>query len=235
MVLLSYQRKSGTRLVSKTETVMTDSSGSISFALPPPDFVGKARLGLKLDFQSTLDLLDKLPEKYAALRDSLADELRAKYVDLPYEVASASRGASMAIALVDLDENGAAVPGAKAQAGLIEALLREKLNVKAVQVSPDALSSMDEAAVTAAARAAGTYDRVAFGSAAISSVRQDGSSYLASGKAAVKVLDLASGRVIYSAERGATGLGGDEKAARAAAYRELGLNAIGKDLLANLP
>jgi serine/threonine protein kinase len=54
-------------------------------------------------------------------------------------------------------------------------------------------------------------------------------------KAAVKVLDIASGRVLYSAERGATALGSDEKSARAAAYRELGLSAIGKDLLANLP
>jgi hypothetical protein len=235
VVLLSYQRKSGTRIVSKTESVMTDASGLISFALPPPDFVGKAKLGLKLDFQSTLDLLDKLPEKNAALRDSLAEELRAKFVDLPYEVVSSARGASMAVAILDLDENGTAVAGAKAQAGLVEALLREKLNVKAIAVANSALAAMDEAAVTAAAQGAGKYDRVAFGTASIESVRKDGSNYLAEGKAAVKVLDIASGRVLYSAERGATGLGSDEKSARAAAYRELGLNAIGKDLLASLP
>ena len=36
VVLLSYQRKSGTRIVSKTESVMTDASGSISFTPPPP-------------------------------------------------------------------------------------------------------------------------------------------------------------------------------------------------------
>ena len=40
--------------------------------------------------------------------------------------------------------------------------------------------------------------------------------------------------MLYSTERDATGLGGDEKSARAAAYRELGLNAIGKDMLSNL-
>jgi hypothetical protein len=49
------------------------------------------------------------------------------------------------------------------------------------------------------------------------------------------VLDLASGRTLYSAERSATGLGSDDKSARAALYRELGLNAVGKDMLSNLP
>ena len=235
VVQLSYQRKSGTRLVSKTESVMTDSSGVISFTPPPPDFVGKAKFGLRLDFQSTIDLLDKIPEKYAAYRDSLAAELKAKIVDLPYEVVSNARGIAMAIAILDLDESGAAVAGAQAQAGLIEALLREKFNVKGVAVPKEALVSMDEAAVTSAIAAAGKFERVAFGTASIASVSKDGSNYLATGKAEVKVLDIASGRILYSAERGATGLGTDEKTARASAYRELGFNAVGKDMLSNLP
>jgi hypothetical protein len=234
VVLLSYQRKSGTRIVSKTESVMTDSSGSISFTPPPPDFVGKAKFSLRLDFQSTIDLLDKLPEKNAALRDSLVDELRAKYADVPYEVSSGARSLSMAVALVDLDENGSPVAGAKAQTGLLEALLREKFAVKGIAVPADALASMDETAIAAAAKAAGAFERVAFGSASIVSVRKDGTSYLATGKAGVKVLEIASGNVLYSLERGATGVGSDEKSARAAAYRELGLNAVGRDLLANL-
>lgn len=235
VVLLSYQRKSGTRLVSKTESVMTDGSGRISFMPPPPDFVGKAKLSLRVDFQSTLDLLDKLPAKYAALRDSLADELRSRFVDLSYEVSSGAAGIPMAVAIADLDESGTAVPGAQAQAGLVEALLREKFTVKGIAIPSDALASMDEAAVSAAASAAGKFERVAFGTARISGLRKDGNNYLASAKATVKVLDIASGRALYSAERGATGLGSDEKSARAAAYRELGLNAVGKDLLANLP
>jgi hypothetical protein len=235
VVLFSYQRKSGTRLVPKTESVMTDASGSIIFTPPPPEFVGKAKFSLRLDFQSTLDLLDKLPEKNAALRDSLAEELRAKFIDLPYEVISGARDASMAVAILDLDENGAGVAGAKAQAALIETLLREKFNVKGVAVQAETLTAMDDDAVLAAVRALGKYERIAFGTASIASLRKDGANYLATGKATVKVLDVSSGRVLYSAERGATGFGGDEKSARAAAYRELGITAIGKDLLANLP
>jgi hypothetical protein len=235
VVLFSYQRKSGTRLVTKTESVMTDASGAIVFTPPAPDFVGKAKFTMRLDFQSTLDLLDKLPEKFAANRDSLASELKAKSVDQPYEVVSNARGIAMAVAILDLDESGGAVAGSKAQAGLIEALLREKFSVKGVTVSKDDLVGMNEAAVQAAAAAAGKFERVAFGTARAASVRKDGSNYLATGKAVVKVLEIASGRILYSAERGATGLGSDENSARAALYRELGLNAVGKDLLSNLP
>ena len=213
---------------------MTDASGAVVFTPPAPDFVGKAKFGLRLDFQSTLDLLDKLPEKYAPYRDSLAAELTAKTADVPYEVVSNARGASMAVAILDLDETGAVV-GSVAQAGLVEALIKEKFSVKGVSVPKDSIVAMDEAAVSAAASSAGKFDRVAFGTASIASVRQDGSTYLAEGKAVVRVLDLASGSTLYSTERNATGLGSDEKSARAAAYRELGLNAVGKDMLSKLP
>jgi hypothetical protein len=235
VVLVTYQRKAGSGLAGKTESVMTDASGGISFTPPVPDFVGNARFILKLDFQSSIDLLDNLPEKYTAYRDSLVEELRAKSLELPYEVVSAARNVPMAVAIVDLDENGQVLDGAKAQAGLVEALLREKFNVKGIAVGADALIALDEPAAAEAAKAAGTYSRIAFGIARMTDVRADGENYLATAKASVKVLDVASGRVLYQAERGVTGLGPDEASARASAYRELGLNSIAKDLLANLP
>ena len=43
VVLVTYQRKAGSGLAGKTESVMTDASGGISFTPPIPDFVGKAR------------------------------------------------------------------------------------------------------------------------------------------------------------------------------------------------
>jgi len=233
-VLLSYQRKSGARLVSKTESLATDASGAISFAPPPPEFVGKAKFGLKLDFRSTLDLLDALPEKYAPFRDSLEDEVRAMYLEVPYEVSSSARAVPMALALVDLDENGSPVDGSRAQAGLLEALLREKFTVRGISVGDAALRAMDDAAVLRAAAAAGSFERVAFGFASIGGVRRDGTSYLASGKATVKVLEIATGSVLCQVERSTTGVGDDEKSARAAAYRELGRSAVGSELLSGL-
>jgi hypothetical protein len=232
-VLFSYQRKSGARLVPKIESLMTDQRGLLSFAPPAPDFVGAAVFSLRLDFQSTLDLLDTIPEKYATYRDALEDELRSKSLELPYEVVSAGRSSSIAVAIVDLDESGVAVPGAKAQGGLVEALTREKMSVRGLSVSPEAVAAADsEAAMRAAA---GGSDRVVYGVAKVTELHKDGTSYLASGLAEVKLLDVSSGALLYSSERMATGLGSDEVAARASLFRALGLNAVAKDLLANMP
>ena len=233
VVLLSYQRKSGTRIVDKTESVMSDASGTISFTPPVPDFVGKARFALRLDFQSTLDLLDKIPDTYASYRDSLAEELKAKSIDVPYEVVSNARNATMAVAIIDVDESGAAV-GTLTQAGLVEALVRQKIAAKGVSLPKDAVTAMNDSAVVAALASIGKYDRVAFGTASVTEVAKDGTNYLAQGTAVVKVVDVATGQVIYQSQRDATGFGGDDKSARASLYRSLGFDAVGKDMLSNL-
>lgn len=231
---VSYQRKQGTRLVSKTDSAVTDATGSLAYTPPPPDFVGKAKLTVRLDFQSSLDLLDRLPPKFAAYRDSLAEEFKNKYAEIPYEVSSNARNVPTGVALVDLDEFGNALAGAQAQAGLVDALAREKFVVKSLAVDPAALAAMDEAAALAAAKAAGLA-RVAFGAAKIESIRKDGANFITTAKAQVKVLDVATGQILYSSEKGASGFGADDQAARKAAYRDLGANAVGKDLLASLP
>lgn len=236
-LLVSYQRKQGTRTVSKTESAVTDGSGLLSYSPPPPDFVGKAKLLVRIDFQSAQDLLDKLPAKYEAYRASLSEEFKQKYLELNYEVASNARNVAMAVAIVDLDEGGKAVAGAQSQAGLVDALTKEKFNVRALALDSGLLQAMDDDAILAAGKAslAGKAERLAYGVARLESVRKDGSMFLASAKASVKVVELATGRILYSGEKAVTGLGADEAAARRAAYRELGLNAIGKDLLSSLP
>lgn len=236
-LLVSYQRKQGSRTVSKTESAVTDGSGRLSYAPPAPDFVGKAKLLVRLDFQSSLDLLDSLPASYAAYRDALEEEIQSKYVEIAYEVSSAARGVPTALALVDLDDSGAVASGARTEAGLLEALSREKFDVRSSGLDAALVAGMDDAAIAAAGKAAPgkKFLRLVYGAAKITGVRKDGSTYLADAKASVKAVDLTSGSLLYSAEKTATGLGADEASARAAAYRELGLNAIGKDLLSSLP
>ncbi|HTX73450.1 MAG TPA: hypothetical protein VMC79_11540 [Rectinemataceae bacterium] len=230
---VSYQRKQGTRLVSKTEDAVTGPDGTLSYTPPPPDFVGKAKLVVRLDFQSSIDLLDQLPGKYAPYRDSLEDELRGKFVELPYTVSSNARNYSMGLALVDVDENGGIVPGGVAQAGLMEALVKEKFNVKNAGLDPSLVLAMDDTAIRSAAGS--RFQRLAYGVARIESVRQDGTTFIVSAKASFKVVDLSTGDVLYSAEKVGNGLGSDQQSARRAAYRQLGLDALGKDLLATLP
>jgi hypothetical protein len=232
-LLVSYQRRQGSRLVPRSEPAATDQSGLLSYLPPPPDFVGKAKLLVRVDFQSSLELLNGLPPRYEAYRAALVDELAGISIEIPYEVSSNARMVPTGIAIVDLDESGA-VAGSAAQAGLVEALARERFDARIVAVDPASLAALSEAAAATAGVRAGA-ERMAFGYAKIESVRKDGGSYLASARAAVKVIELSSGRLLYSAERSVTAVGDDEPAARRAAYRELGANAIGKDLLASLP
>jgi len=232
---VSYQRKQGTRLVSKTETAVTDGTGLMSYSPPPPDFVGKAKLLVRIDFQSSQDLLDRLPARYAAYREALASEFKNKYIELPYEVSSNARNVPMAISIVDVDEAGAVVPGGSAQAGLVEALVKEKYSVKGFVVDAANLVAMDDEAVLAATKAATQFQRIAYGAARIVSVSKEGGTYIANAKATVKVLEIATGSILYSAEKIASGLASDEASARRAAYRDLGLSAIAKDLLSSLP
>lgn len=231
---VSYQRKQGTRLIDKTESAVTDGSGVLSYSPPPPDFVGKARLRVQMDFQSSISLLEGIPEQFASYRDALVEDLKGKYVEIPYEVASGARSVATGVAIVDLAESGAQAAGAQAQAGLVDTLTKAKFNVRSVAVDGNALAAMDEAAAVAAAKAAGLA-RIAFGAAKIDSIRKDGSNYIVSAKAQLKVIEVATGRILYSGEKAAMGFGPDEQSARRSAYRELGANALGKDLLSNLP
>ncbi|MDP3179908.1 MAG: hypothetical protein Q8M76_18500, partial [Spirochaetaceae bacterium] len=195
---------------------------------------GKAKLTVKLDVQSSLDLLDKLPAKYAAYRDALAEDLKGKYAEIGYEVSSNARNVPTGVAIADFDESGAIMSGAQTQAGVIEALVREKFSARPVGADPAALAALEVGAAVEAARSA-KLKRLVFGAARIAGVRKDGTSYIADAQASVKAVDVDTGELVYSAEKAASGVGSDEQSARRAALRELGVSSLGKDLLASLP
>ncbi|HUW41631.1 MAG TPA: hypothetical protein VMV90_11550 [Rectinemataceae bacterium] len=230
---VSYQRRQGTRLLSRTESAVTGADGSLSFTPPPPDFVGKAKLVVRLDLQSSIDLLDQLPSRFGAYRDSLEQDISGKYIEIPYEVSSNARNVSMGIALVDTDESGAPVSGGTTQAGLLDTLTRQKFKVRGADLPPSLVLSMDDAAIQAAA--AGKFQRLAYGVARVASVSQDGSTFIATVRGTLKVVDLSNGTVLYSAEKVGTGLGSDKATAVQAAFTQLGRKALGEDLLSTLP
>lgn len=230
---VSYQRRQGGRLLSKTESAVTGADGVLNFTPPPPDFVGKAKLAVRLDLQSSIDLLDRLPAKFGAYRDSLEQEISGKYIEIPYEVSSNARNVSMGLAIVDTDANGALVAGAATQAGLLEALTKEEFKVKEAALASALVLSADDASIQAAAD--GNFQRLAYGVARIDSITQDGSTFIASAKATLKVVDLSTGAILYAAEKLGTGLGSDQQSARQAAFRQLGFKVLGDDLLSSLP
>lgn len=237
-VFVTYQvRQSSGRVTGKTERAVSDSSGVLSFTPPPPNFVGQAKIVMRLNLDSSLALLDKFPARFEAHRQSLEAELRGRSVEFPYTVASMAKDAATGIALIELDESGAVLPSSLAQSGLLEALIKEKFKAQAAPLDSATVAGGDDAAVLAAARAAykAKFARVVAGAARIEGVRKDGANFMVSVKASVKCWDLVTGEILYSAEKAYTGVGPDEAAARRASLQQLGRNVLGKDLMANLP
>jgi hypothetical protein len=237
-VYVTYQvRQASGRLTGKTDRAVSDSKGVLSFTPPPPNFVGKAKLVMRLNLDSSLALLDKFPAQFDAHRQSLEAELRGRTAEFEYSVISMAKDAATGIAIIELDEKGEALASSQAQSGLLEALVKEKFKVQAAPLDAALLKSGDDAAVLAAARAAykAKLTRIVAGVARIESVRKDGTSFVVSVKASVKCWDLGSGQILYSAEKAYTGVGPDEAAARRASLQQLGRDALGKDLMANLP
>ncbi|NLJ44942.1 MAG: hypothetical protein GX430_00045, partial [Treponema sp.] len=107
---VTYQvRQASGRLTGKTERIVSDSRGAFSFTPPPPNFVGKAKLVMRINLDSSLDLLDKFPAKFEAFRAALETELRGRSIEFEYTVVSIAKDVATGIALADLDEKGAAI------------------------------------------------------------------------------------------------------------------------------
>jgi len=236
-IFVSYTRKlANGKLGSKTESLVTDASGIAWLFLPAPDFVGKGKVAAQLDLSSSLELLDKVGRQYDAILSSLEDEIRSKYAEIPYTVASAAASLPMALFVVDTDEKGFFSMVNAMQTGLMEALSKEGFSIRTLSMDP-ALAAAPVDAVLAHARGLapeGT-QRLAYGMGRIDSIRREGAFFVASASGSVKVVDIRTGQVLYAADKSWQTLASDEMTARRNALRELGSQVFGKDIVSSLP
>ena len=163
---VTYQvRQTSGRITGKTERAVSDPQGVFRFTPPPPNFVGRAKLVMRLNLDSSLTLLDKFPAKFDAHRQALETELRGRVAEFEYSVTSVAKDVSMGLALAEFDETGSALSSSQAQSGLLEALTRQKFKAKPSPLDAALLAGGDDAAILAAARAAykGKFERVIAG------------------------------------------------------------------------
>ncbi len=229
----SYQRKQASgRLSSKTESVVTDSSGQASFKPPAYDYVGSTKVSFKVDGSALRDSLDRIPAAFSEQVEAIARELSGKEAEFTLTVGSDARATPLHIAIVDLDESGA-VAGNAAQRAVLDSLIKEKFKAQAVALDAQALKAGDAQTLLAGAKAASA-QRLVYGTAAVSGVKKDGGAYVATCKIILSVLDIASGGVIASSEKSANAIGSTEADARAASWKAAGAAAV-KDLMGKLP
>ncbi len=235
---VSYSRKlPNGQLGSKSQSLITDASGYAFLELPPPDFVGRGRVFVQLDLSSSLELLDKVGPGYQAVVASLEDEIRTKYAELPYIVASGASQVPLAVFVVDKDEQGRSLIPSAFQAGFVDALVKEGFSVRTLSLDPALLQGPQEflIAQVRAQNPGGAPLRFAYGSAAISAVRKESTIFIAQAGATITIVDLATGSTLYSSDKARQALGNDEANARKNALRELGAQVFAKDILSSLP
>jgi hypothetical protein len=237
-VFVTYQRRQSTgRVVSRTERVMTDQRGVVSFSPPPPDFVGKASLSFSLNLDSSRELLEKIPAKYATFADAIGDDLTRRSISFEYAIASEARTVPTGVVVIDLADDGKPASSSVAQGGLFETLAKEKFKAGLAPLDAVMVSSLDDAAVLKAAKAqyGSGLQRLIYGVARIEKAVKDGSMWQATARMTVRCVDFATGMMLYSVEKTAITVASDEASARRAALLQVARDAVAKDLMANLP
>lgn len=237
-VFMVYQtRNAAGRTLTRTERGLTDANGVVSFAPPPPDFVGRASFTFRLSFDALRDLMDRIPVRYDAYVQALADDMGRRLLSFDYSVTSAAKDVATGVVVIDLAGEGAAATTSVAQGALFEVLAREKFKAGLAPLDAALIISGDDARIIEAARRqySPALGRVIYGTALVTQAAKDGTMWTASARMSVKVVDLANGMVLYATEKLAMAVGADEAAARRAALQQVAREAVAKDLMTNLP
>ncbi|MCI0479857.1 hypothetical protein L0Y59_04900, partial [Candidatus Uhrbacteria bacterium] len=123
------RRQASGRAITKTERLLSDKGGTVSFLPPPPDLVGKARISFRLDLDANLDLVDSLPARFDALKDALVDDLRGRSIEFDYNAVSMARTVPTGLAIIEVGDDGKPLPTNTAQNGVLTALSTERFRV----------------------------------------------------------------------------------------------------------
>jgi len=237
-VYVTYQRRqSSGRVVSRTERAMTDGKGIVSFAPPPPDFVGKATLSFSLNLDSTRELLDKVPAKYVSFVDAIGEDLARRSISFEYVITSMARTVPTGVIVIDLTDDGKAAATSVAQGGLFETLAKEKFKTGLAPLDAAMVIALDDAAVLKSAKEkyGSGLARIIYGVARVEQAVKDGSMWQATARMTVRCMEFSTGIILYSTEKTAIVVAADEASARRAALLQVGKDAVAKDLMANLP
>ncbi len=237
-VFMVYQsRNAAGRVVTRTERGLTDERGVISFSPPAPDFVGKATFTFRLGFDSLRDLMDRIPLKYDAYVQALADDMGRRLLNFDYVVASAAKDVPTGVCVIDLLDDGKPAATSVAQGGLFETLAKEKFKAGLAPLDAATVVAGNDSAILALAKKqySPALTRIIYGTARIDAAVKDGSMWQATARMTIKAVDMATGIILYSTEKTAIAVAADEAGARRAALLQVARETVAKELMTSLP
>jgi hypothetical protein len=235
-VIVSFKEvRSGGRVSVREQTLQSDSRGQVEFNHPSPTIVGPETISMYLNIMPYLEPLQKAPKKLQEMVGVLEDLSAAKRVKFEYSVASAGKGFSMGVVVLDLNKSGKAVTPSGTAAGISEGLSGDKYKLRSLSFNAAQLKDLDdgEAVVLLTKAFAKQVDRIVFGVMAVDELENDSGSWVARAAGAIKVADLKTGEIVYSKRLFKRSRGTNADAASKAAFRSLGGD-FGKDISRNM-
>jgi hypothetical protein len=212
--------KSSTR----SQQAKSGPDGRLSFQPPPPESVGAETLTMALDLNEALEALADVPDRLYAQVEAMEDLARSKSVRFAYESLSLAGTIPTGIAVFDLDATGNPITMSETSSGLLAELGKAGFKVVSLPVAAPEIAGRPDNQVIAALAAGyrGQVERAVFGTARISETVQEGQTIVIQVSGTVKVVELASGKVLLTVNKTKRAQGSSASAALATAFKKLG-------------
>jgi hypothetical protein len=166
----------------------------------------------------------------------LEDEISSKRVVFEYSVLSGARKIPTMVLIADIDASGKVSVGTSSSA-LVSALASNGFMVNAAPLAVEEIAAKDDNTIYEKVKVAlaGKTERFVYGTTRVLGVKDDKGQKIATVSAEIKVIELATGRILYAATKQASTVAASEQQAVESARRQLGQKTIGEDLASNLP
>ncbi len=221
---ITYMTATKTGTTTKFVKTKTDSKGIVEFEHPIPEFVGPGSVTMALNLESYMEGLGSVRKEYADMVEGLEDLIATKRTKFSYEITSNSKNINTGIVILDIDQDGAALPKTETGQALLAELTAQKFKIKSLAMKPAELLDKGDFDVIEIleTRFAATTERAIFGTARILSFSSNAGKVVAKCTATIQVVDLKSKEVLLTIVKDANGMGNDEAQAQSAAFKSIG-------------
>jgi len=208
----------------ETSVIKTDKDGISNFMHPVCQFVGRETVTVMLSLASYLKKLENIPRKYQSKVDGFKRLVVSKKVTFDFTVLSQVKDIPSGIIIAELDSNGQLISGSNHTAsGILEILTQNGFNIRPVTISPALILHMSDSDITKLIKNNTTgIERAIFGTAQILDERKDGSKYIVKVTGTIKVVDIASGKILFEKTIQKSGLGSSLNAAKNSSFKTVG-------------
>jgi hypothetical protein len=215
--------------------VRTDPAGVAVFSHPPPAVAGIGRVNFSLSFSAQLEPLKSAAGKADELVRGFERAIATKRVEYRFSVLSESMSYETAVYFVDMLDDGTIFSDSATGSGIYASL--GKAGFPLVPFTGleglhnfDTLQFIDAVRQTELTQA----HRVIFGVATVTSISVENDVFLVSAEADLKVVDIETGKIVYTKSGTRTARGRSREAGVAAVFHGLG-EQLGEVLARELP